>query len=394
MKNKKGFTLIELLAVIIILGLLMLIAIPSVTKYIADSRKKTYIDTAKELVAGARALVNSGNLDMYDTDTTYYIPYSCINTENGARSPFGDFDKAYVLVTYDEKGFNYYWMSRDETGQGVIEPVSVDELNDSLIKSNIAADTFKPNITKDGTSLIKILKSDCAEFKEDNAAGTVSDKDETVNIAGADRYVGRNPSNYVFYNEELWRIIGSYDNKIKIIRNSNLGNRKLNTYLDPTWSTSTLKNYLVNTYFPSMTQTAQDMVEQNSTWYVGKSDNDIVAARAYSDEIRETWVGKIGLLNLYEYLYAAPESCHNTSGDFYFPTCAGQDWLRLSSSDDMWLMSRDYTNVAGLLVTNQGRAFGNPAWCEYGVFPVVYLKSSVKITGGKGTKTEPYTLGY
>lgn len=34
MKEKKGFTLIELLAVIVILGVIMMIAIPSVTGYI------------------------------------------------------------------------------------------------------------------------------------------------------------------------------------------------------------------------------------------------------------------------------------------------------------------------------------------------------------------------
>ena len=34
MNNKKGFTLIEALAVIIILGILIIIAVPSVTKYI------------------------------------------------------------------------------------------------------------------------------------------------------------------------------------------------------------------------------------------------------------------------------------------------------------------------------------------------------------------------
>ena len=58
MKNK-GFTLIELLAVIIILGILMIIAIPSVTKYINDSRKSAYIDTAKQIISGARNLVNN-----------------------------------------------------------------------------------------------------------------------------------------------------------------------------------------------------------------------------------------------------------------------------------------------------------------------------------------------
>ena len=77
--NKKGFTLIELLAVIIILGILMIIAIPSVTKYINDSRKNSYIGTAKEMVAGARNMVNDGKLEMFDTGTTYYIDINCIN---------------------------------------------------------------------------------------------------------------------------------------------------------------------------------------------------------------------------------------------------------------------------------------------------------------------------
>lgn len=43
MRNNKGFTLVELLAVIIILGLLMVIATPSITKYISNARVKTYL---------------------------------------------------------------------------------------------------------------------------------------------------------------------------------------------------------------------------------------------------------------------------------------------------------------------------------------------------------------
>ena len=38
--NKKGITLIELLAVIVILGVIMAIAIPSMTGYIANSKLK------------------------------------------------------------------------------------------------------------------------------------------------------------------------------------------------------------------------------------------------------------------------------------------------------------------------------------------------------------------
>ena len=64
----------------------MIIAIPSVTNYINDSRKSAYVDTAKEIVSGTRNLVNEGKLGMYDTSATYYIPVDYINTENALKS--------------------------------------------------------------------------------------------------------------------------------------------------------------------------------------------------------------------------------------------------------------------------------------------------------------------
>ena len=120
LKNEKGFTLIELLAVIIILGVLMLIAIPSVTSYINNSRKAAYVDTAKRIVDGAVILVNSGGLDVYDTNTTYYIPGQCINTETGGEtSPYGEWKDRYVVVTYTGDGYDYYWASADVTKMGI-----------------------------------------------------------------------------------------------------------------------------------------------------------------------------------------------------------------------------------------------------------------------------------
>ena len=61
MKNKKGFTLIELLAVIVILGILMLIAIPAVTRYIEDSKKETFIKEVNSLVDTVRYGITSGD---------------------------------------------------------------------------------------------------------------------------------------------------------------------------------------------------------------------------------------------------------------------------------------------------------------------------------------------
>ena len=44
--NRAGFTLIELLAVITIMGILMLVAIPSVSRTIENSRRDTFADNA------------------------------------------------------------------------------------------------------------------------------------------------------------------------------------------------------------------------------------------------------------------------------------------------------------------------------------------------------------
>ena len=163
-KKKQGFafTLIELLAVIIILGVLMLVAIPSVTSYINNSRKDAYVTTAKQIIKGATNLVNSGDLDVYDTTATYYLPKTCINLETGGESPYGGkFDPAYILVTYDNDSFSYYWMSRDENGMGIKEPVLSTKLEANNISSGIKKEDFNPNIGIDGRNKIILYNEDC-----------------------------------------------------------------------------------------------------------------------------------------------------------------------------------------------------------------------------------------
>ena len=53
MKNKKGFTLIELLAVIVILSILILIALPSVLNIMNKARRDAFKDEAASIASAA-----------------------------------------------------------------------------------------------------------------------------------------------------------------------------------------------------------------------------------------------------------------------------------------------------------------------------------------------------
>ena len=108
--NSKGFTLVELLAVIVIMGILMMVAIPSVTRTIENSRKDTFVDIAKSYANAAKTLWTADGLTCGGTvssavdDGDYYV---LINTKDGAR------ENLPVLV---EQGGKSSWGNRDVSG--------------------------------------------------------------------------------------------------------------------------------------------------------------------------------------------------------------------------------------------------------------------------------------
>ena len=139
--NKKGFTLIELLAVIIIMGVLLLIAVPSVSKYIEQSRKDTYITNLVKYADVVKTEVNS-----YATGYTFgpeqflVVPITCLDLESGSanKSPFGEYvkEKSYIVVTRkvdgsgNVNGFEYKVAALDTTGFGtVLSPADSESIN-------------------------------------------------------------------------------------------------------------------------------------------------------------------------------------------------------------------------------------------------------------------------
>lgn len=173
MKDNRGFTLIELLAVVIILGVVMLIAIPSVTKQITNSRRITYADNAKTIISGAKNIVNSGELPVYKPKTTYYLPIEMISTENGKRSPFGEFVDAYVVVIPQKDGYDYYWTSTDTSKTGILL-THYDNLDKDSIKNNI--DAISTDVSICGNDNIIIFNTDGTIKEEKESTECINPK--------------------------------------------------------------------------------------------------------------------------------------------------------------------------------------------------------------------------
>jgi len=136
MKNKKGFTLIELLAVIVILGLLLLISVPSITKYINESRKRTLTTTIKSYVSALSLEVNNMKYSFNEQNTIYAVPIECISLEKGGTNSFGEWKQvndnyfAYVLVQYDSENSSYkYGFTFKDSSGNVLMPITQDLLN-------------------------------------------------------------------------------------------------------------------------------------------------------------------------------------------------------------------------------------------------------------------------
>lgn len=145
--NRKGFTLIELLAVIIILGLLMAIAIPSVTRYIDQSRKKTLVSTIGNYISAAMTGMNNGDYEFtghtnYEEDTLYALDLSCIDLEKGGSNPYGAWESgSYVLIRYvADKGYNYGFQFRDSSNHYMLATPQNEIKQEKILQGNAATD--------------------------------------------------------------------------------------------------------------------------------------------------------------------------------------------------------------------------------------------------------------
>ena len=241
------------------------------------------------------------------------------------------------------------------------------------------------------------------------------------------RYYGADPNNYVEFNNELWRIIGIVDGKVKIARNELLtpvetdNGVTIGTSSGFYWNTSynnwegsTLQTYLNGTYYNSIDQASQAMIEE-STFYLGgptSSNRTTLIASGYYDVERSdsvysgnpvSTVQKIGLMYPSDYGYATAGGS-TTSQEVCLATalyswdgssvsdCKNNDYL-YNSSTYQWTQASyaGYSDKA-IIVRGEGDVFYGVSDYANCVRPVLYLTSETQIVDGVGTSSDPFIL--
>ena len=102
--NKKGFTLVELLAVIVILGVLLMIAVPAIQNVIKSSRKKAFESAAKLAIENTETMASTYNIDGASTNCIVFITETTYNNKSYKgieleRGNFGSNPTGYIEVS-------------------------------------------------------------------------------------------------------------------------------------------------------------------------------------------------------------------------------------------------------------------------------------------------------
>ena len=234
-----------------------------------------------------------------------------------------------------------------------------------------------------------------------------------VNGAGDNsyRYAGASDSvnNYICLGSDettcpdanLFRIIGVFGDKTKVIRAKSVGYQQWHTSADNTWSSSSLNAYLNGTYLTSLGTIAEKIA--TTTWKVGGGSGSNISASvpktAYKNEVGSSASTtiidkKIGLMYVSDYGFAAsPSAWTKTLGDYDGTDANGTsiktiNWMYMGYNE--WTISRrsDLTNHS-FRVHSSGFVRYDHVTSSFEVRPSFNLESSVKYVSGSGSMSDP-----
>ena len=242
------------------------------------------------------------------------------------------------------------------------------------------------------------------------------------------RYAGANPNNYICLgsdattcpDDNLFRIIGVFGDKVKVIKDKSVVKMHWDTSNYNTWSISSLNTYLNGTYLTSI-GTLSDKIDV-ATWKVGGNTWDNIsvstAKEVYDYEIKnpsttastgETeYSAKIGLMYVSDYMFAVLQD--NWTLVAYNSNDATKDYRAVKAENWLYLGSDEYTITRSskysfevFAIYSSGEVYSYSVSCNsdeplpcsvYAKYarPSFYLISSVEYSGGTGTSSDPIRI--
>ena len=245
----------------------------------------------------------------------------------------------------------------------------------------VSSEQTKTASAKFKDALINKNTDTCKTYLEEDGITYVSGSQDCINF------------NYVWYSGKLWRITAiNKDGTMKMITDDAITTisygSDINFYdiskKDDTSYTGSYMYQWLNEDFLDTLYNYQNIIVEDSTWNITNSNAS--STSAISTKLPETTlinnstIGKntpVGLLNSYEY-YLSYKNTSYSSGYLNI----GYYW---------WLLN-PYSSSTVWSVFVNGDAFSNYPSDASGARPSINLKSNIQLSGGSGTKDDPYTI--
>lgn len=319
--------------------------------------------------------------------------------------------------------------------------------------SKIITDLYlnnKNKVVTDGSVQYQYATS--VNLMNDRLGGTTASLD-----GGNIRYYGASPNNYIDVGDRasdnsviLYRIIGVFDDKVKVIRNDSIGAYSWNNNRVSEWTQASIMKLLNPGYTSETvggslwwnsgsgkcyfgrsdkgsgtrpidcdyTSTGLSSSVQNKiadvTWHYGTYYGmpTLTPAEMYvyeqgTDTITDasvartsSWNGKVALMSASDYGYAADRSqCTSTLYDYN--DCTSVNYLYINWNNEQWLLNPLNANIKdgaydiyseGSLILRAENGY-RPVNDGLEIRPSFYLKSSVGYVSGDGSQSNPYVIG-
>lgn len=374
----KGFTLVELIAVIVIMGMILLIVFPGVSRLMTDNEDEEYSTYYEIVKKGVEKYAQTRRDDIggisgngcIDIDDEY-------EESDGYNLELSDLiERDYIKKFEGEK--NVVCRTPNEISTSELTALGIDTSKEYV---SIRIENNKGKITTEVSMICNKVGKNKVEYeklieKTRNCDRYVADIDSslikeitskitaTPDGTGESFVSGTATNNYVWYSGKMWRII-SYKPAEKTIKMIMDENASVVTYdmNSNNYRTSNIRNWLNNNFVntlrsPDRYLTDVDWDYTTTTTTVKPNGSSKVSA-------------KVGLINYYEYSKV-------------------QGFLNIGKN--YWLLS-DYSGSNVWYVTNSNTPSNSEVNKFLGVRPTVVLRPNITyIVGGDGTSSNPYRL--